>query len=450
MGIFISHTHGDQPIAVALSRLVRDLFANKIPVEFSTDPERDGGPEPGAIWFNWIIDRVRNGDLAFIVLTPSSIQKPWVLWEAGAVAGAAYVGVRNDAAGAAVGVGGDRRVYPITFGLGTSDVPGPFSQQQLVDGTSAVEIRKLTRDLQRRFDAVFSNDDRFAVGERWASCEKAYLDQLTGILHQLPQLVTESIVQEWLQRLDELERSHRLSEAAVLEDWLDIFVGRKRADRKRPIDLRLHRKLGEVYAQTGQHAAAARQFELAQMLAPRDIFILRRLGKAYLDMGNREAADAVIKQMESLDPEVFVRNPENAAFKARRREDEGDLLGAAETLQKAYDANPKSYYLGDRLGQIYLKQGTRMDDARRVYEQVLTTIAGLSEHNVWSIATALGAAIALKRDDLVENHLEALRALRPSVEERESMWRGVAKIARAVGLDPALEARVRQQIAGER
>jgi len=37
----------------------------------------------------WIVDEVRHCDFALILLTPASTQKPWIVWEAGAVHGAA-------------------------------------------------------------------------------------------------------------------------------------------------------------------------------------------------------------------------------------------------------------------------------------------------------------------------------------------------------------------------
>lgn len=87
--LFISHTHGDKFIADALARLVEILFKTKVAAKYSSSPELDGGIAPGEDWFSWILTQVKQADLAFIVLTASSIQKPWVLWEAGAVAGVA-------------------------------------------------------------------------------------------------------------------------------------------------------------------------------------------------------------------------------------------------------------------------------------------------------------------------------------------------------------------------
>ena len=68
-GIFISHSHGDQPIADALAGLVNDLFGNKVTVHYSSKKERDGSIPPGEDWFRWIVEQVRQTDIAFVLLT---------------------------------------------------------------------------------------------------------------------------------------------------------------------------------------------------------------------------------------------------------------------------------------------------------------------------------------------------------------------------------------------
>jgi hypothetical protein len=87
--IFISHTHADQGIADALRDAVRELFGDSITVHYSTNKEREGGIAPGQEWFRWIVEHVKEANVALVLLTPASIQKPWILWEAGAVAGSA-------------------------------------------------------------------------------------------------------------------------------------------------------------------------------------------------------------------------------------------------------------------------------------------------------------------------------------------------------------------------
>jgi hypothetical protein len=307
-GIFISHTHNDKPIADALAKLAGDLFGDRLSVNYSSKKELEGGIAPGEDWFRWIVAQVRQADVALILLTPASIQKPWVVWEAGAVAGAAFATSTEQA-----------RVFPITYGIKSTDVPTPFANTQLLNGADAADMQKFVDELLARFGKDFGPKDWQRVGLNKEKFVSDYLALVHPILLKLPLVVTEASVQEWLGRLDDLRREDRFSETEVMENWLDVAFGRDAQDKQRPLDLRIHRQLGELYGVAGRASDAARQFELARKLAPRDIFLLRRLGQAYLDLKDTKVG-GVLAEIEALDPTAFARNAENAALKARWRQ----------------------------------------------------------------------------------------------------------------------------------
>lgn len=75
--LFISHTHADAEIAHALSEAIEGIFGDLLTTSYSTKKEVDGDGKikPGEEWFRWIVERVRNANVAVIVLTPSSTQK---------------------------------------------------------------------------------------------------------------------------------------------------------------------------------------------------------------------------------------------------------------------------------------------------------------------------------------------------------------------------------------
>lgn len=414
-GIFISHTHGDQRIADALSGLIEGLFGREISVNYSSKKELDGGAIPlGADWFRWIADQVRQEDiLAFILLTPASIQKPWVIWEAGAVAGATFATSADKP-----------RVFPMTFGIRSGDIPTPFTRTQIMNGTDSADVEKLLFQLLGRFGEKLSREEVAIRASRIQGAVKTYLDHLSPLLRQLPLTVTEAAVQEWLGRLTELEHDNRSSEAQVMENWLDVAFGRDAEDRQRPFDVRIHRRLGELYLAAGQAADAARQFRLACLLAPRDIFLLRRLGKAYLDQKDLTQAGKILDDIAGLDPNAFGLNSENAALKARYFEVSNNLIGARDVLANAFQKIPHSYYLGDKLGQLLLKLGD-VNRAKDVYRDVSRILRELREHNVWTYATALTAGIVSEDGEGVANSLKGLQRTRPSRGEIESIERGV-------------------------
>jgi hypothetical protein len=186
-GIFISHTHSDQPIADAIARLVEDLFEKQVGVNYSTKKEFEGGIKPGDDWFRWIVEQVRDADLALILLTPASIQKPWVVWEAGAVAGASFTN-SPDAA----------RVLPLVFGLRANDVPTPFARTQLIAGANEGDIVKLVDVLFERFSGGFTPTQTKRFGTRQDKAVRDYLGRISSLLLKLPMVVTEAAIQEWL------------------------------------------------------------------------------------------------------------------------------------------------------------------------------------------------------------------------------------------------------------
>lgn len=82
-GVFISHIHEDREIAEAFSTLVRDVTAGMVQTYSSSSTSSDAGIKYGDEWFQWIRDRVETADHVVALLTPRSVGKPWILFEAG-------------------------------------------------------------------------------------------------------------------------------------------------------------------------------------------------------------------------------------------------------------------------------------------------------------------------------------------------------------------------------
>jgi hypothetical protein len=134
--IFLSHATSDRVIAEALKKLLEDLFGrNRVRIDFSSDQEAGSGIAPGVNWFTWITERITRDDKTYVLLTPTSMKKPWVLWESGVAAGVTLSLKRHVAAAGATAVDPPPGlVVPITFGLTDADVPGPLKSLQVVRG----------------------------------------------------------------------------------------------------------------------------------------------------------------------------------------------------------------------------------------------------------------------------------------------------------------------------
>lgn len=142
MQIFLSHSSLDREIAAALKMLVQDLFGKGVTVEYSSDQEAGGGIPPGDKWLPWITQKIAAADKTYVLLTPNSMNRPWVLWESGA------------AAGVALGVNKPSPVVPITFGIANDDIPSLFAGDQIVRGdtSEAGGILRLLQDLNQHLD----------------------------------------------------------------------------------------------------------------------------------------------------------------------------------------------------------------------------------------------------------------------------------------------------------
>jgi tetratricopeptide (TPR) repeat protein len=425
-GIFISHTHADKAIADALDRALTRLFAGAIEVHYSTKTEGAGSIAKGDNWFQWIGNQVRQSTVAIIVLTPSSIQKSWVLWEAGAVAGAAL----------ATGGATDRKVLSIIYRMGNDEVPGPLGHTQVTKGEDEDDVRALFIGLLNSFPV---NVDRVRAGTNIKDVVSKYLKEVDRALGELPLPLTEATVQEWLERIQAFGATHRASDVDQLCDWMNTTFGYDKRHKPQALDLRLHRRLGELYARGKEPAKASAQFELARRLAPRDIYILRSLGKAYLDQKDKlDEAKTVIATIAKFDSTAFSRDVEAASFKARWHRQKGDLAGAAETLAEAVKSNPQDHYLKDNLAQIKAELG-RTDDARELYRDILKLIDGLDpkDQTIWTRATGLNAALVLGDQAKSREYREVVIASNPNPGEIESIDRGLEKISQAFGIDVA-------------
>ncbi len=432
-GFFISHAHSDEPLARALAHMIETLFGGKIPpVNYSSRKDLAGSIEPGEDWFRWIVGQVREADIAVILLTPNSVAKPWVLWEAGAVAGSAF---SSDVGRT------ERRLYPLVYGLDGASIPGPVSRTQVVKAADREDILKFIESVYRVYESTFDAAEGRRFGTLQEAAVNTYLATVESVLPRLPIAVTEAAIQEWLDRLDKLVKEKRYSEAGVLEDWMDVSFGRDASDRKRPLDVRIHRRLAEIYSSAGQASDAERQYRLARQTAPRDILIMRGLGKALLDRGDLAGCHDVIEEIERLDPKAFEKNPENAAIKARWQRDSHNVNGAVETLSRAFRNFPTSYYLADILGQALLDVGNH-DGAKKVYQQIKGVLVNHGEANIWAAGTTLTAAMALSDLPLADSALEKIEALHPSVEQRRSIAGGVARLKRSVDIPPELSERL--------
>lgn len=449
--VFISHSHKDEPLASAFRDTLKNIFSN-VDVAFSSDKTAGGGPQSGSNWLDWIRDNMRDCQESLLLLTPYSIRQPWPMWEAGAVGGMAII--KPDPAPVA-----QKLVTPIRFNIPQEALPGPFVVTQAVDGRNPVSLQKLLGDLMKRynfetaapriFDATLKDEVPLLV------------KRINDWLENAPPMVTEGMVTEWCDRLDQLRIQQRSSEVRYLHHWVRLmYEGPQRQEddrqswnkspRREMWDLRLHLRLAENYTIARQFKEAIEQYLLASQLAPLDVFVLHRLAQVYLDTSDSDSARQTIDHILSLDKDALKWNAEIAGLEGRYWKDEGRKRQAEnkseqsqESFRKARDAYEAAmnidgvkvdFYMADNVGQLNLTLGD-MEAARKAYSRARVALESVTREteNVWSLATRVNAALVLGADESEAlGYFARLREFEPNESQKVSICRGLQLVAKAL------------------
>jgi hypothetical protein len=160
--VFVSHDTRDAEIAEAFSRLLSSVSAGVLKSFRSSDKKGNQGIEYGVDWYPEIMGRLKVASDVVCLLTPFSINRPWILYEAGVAKGHLDTPVH----GLAIGIP-----------LGKAST-GPFAQFQNCDDT-VESITSLVMQLVSRIPNA--EPDREVVVAQVSSflqrCEEALLKQ---------------------------------------------------------------------------------------------------------------------------------------------------------------------------------------------------------------------------------------------------------------------------------
>jgi len=85
--VFISHDSGDADLAEEFDNLLRDASGGMLKSFRSSDKKGTAGVEYGDEWHNAIMGKLGTATDVVALLTPHSIDRPWILYEAGVAKG---------------------------------------------------------------------------------------------------------------------------------------------------------------------------------------------------------------------------------------------------------------------------------------------------------------------------------------------------------------------------
>jgi hypothetical protein len=140
--IFISHDSRDAELAEAFSKLLKSVSAGMIKTFRSSDKKGTEGIDFGDEWYKRLMAKLQSTSDVVCLFTERSLERPWILFEAGVAKGKLSTPV--------VGV---------ALGVPLSRVSaGPFYQFQNMDD-SEQDLTKLVHQLARRVPGLELDDD---------------------------------------------------------------------------------------------------------------------------------------------------------------------------------------------------------------------------------------------------------------------------------------------------
>jgi hypothetical protein len=131
--LFISHATSDGEFANAVKQEVEKVFANGINVFCTSSP---GTIPVGVDWLSDIEQKLGVAQAVIVIITPVSIERPWLWFEIGATW--------------SKGRSGDCKIYPVCAPeIKLSDLPSPLDRLQALSMGKAADLKLL-------FDALIS------------------------------------------------------------------------------------------------------------------------------------------------------------------------------------------------------------------------------------------------------------------------------------------------------
>lgn len=160
--VFISHDTRDADLAEAFSKLLKSVSAGMIKTFRSSDKKAGEGIDFGDEWYKRLMDRLQSTSDVVCLFTERSLDRPWLLFEAGVAKGK----LNTPVVGIALGV-------PLN-----SVTTGPFYQFQNMDDSEA-DLTKLVQQLARRIPGLELDADVVRVQvQAFKTSEAAILKSL--------------------------------------------------------------------------------------------------------------------------------------------------------------------------------------------------------------------------------------------------------------------------------
>jgi beta-phosphoglucomutase-like phosphatase (HAD superfamily) len=140
MKLFLSHAVTDKKLAISVKRLIQDISMGLIKVWQSSAID---GLMPGDVLWDEVHDNLSKSDKIITLITPNSIDRPWLTYESGYVAGKQ-----------------GSQVIPLLYSLKKNELPSPLSAYVVYYGHDKNDLETL---LMQLMSAVAPNPSSILV-----------------------------------------------------------------------------------------------------------------------------------------------------------------------------------------------------------------------------------------------------------------------------------------------
>ncbi|MBI1280731.1 MAG: TIR domain-containing protein [Anaerolineaceae bacterium] len=193
--IFISHASDDIKLVKLLERKLKSIFANGVGVFASSIP---GSIRYGEDWFASIRSHLTDSSVLLLLITPHSVDRPWVWFELGASWD------KNTE--------GKIRAIPLCCGIKLRDLPPPISAIQGVELSNQEQVEQFFHELMTFFK--FGDEKRVQA--------KKFIEQMNDTAscddtQTFSKVVTSSQLTLMIELL--------ITKKTLTEDGLDIVSG---------------------------------------------------------------------------------------------------------------------------------------------------------------------------------------------------------------------------------
>lgn len=182
--MFLSHDHQDDELARVVARVISRITLMQLEVWFSSDESAVGGIRPGRLWIEEIRSQLKQSKAIIILITPMSVNRPWILFEGGF--------------GAAIP---DCDVIPLCVGMSTNDVPFPLAMYQCYQLADYESLKNFISKLLQRYQINFDEEMAKPVLEK-AISDFTRLTQTRSKDDKVPQITLEDLSADIKQHID--------------------------------------------------------------------------------------------------------------------------------------------------------------------------------------------------------------------------------------------------------